>query len=342
MRIRNKPNLTIKISKYVGILFALLIIVAAALPLFFTLVVKYEQTKPETGLPAQFPVTVDPKDKLITENTAVNNYLEGTSSPLEANIVQAANPFLGTLESLLQTIAEAPLYEKLASISGLSGRLVTINPGLRKEQVAEILAKALSWNNQQKTVFLTPGSGSVLPLPEGSFLPGTYFVDNGMTPSMVQNLIDQRFTEDVLSHYGTSTAQIVPISEALTIASIIQKETIGNNDMRLVSGIIWNRLFANMNLQVDSTLQYAKANTNKTNEWWPNVVPSDKYIKSPYNTYLNSGLPPTPIASPSVGAILAALNPVKTSCLYYFSDKSGNFHCSDTYAEHVALLKKYY
>ena len=112
--------------------------------------------------------------------------------------------------------------------------------------------------------------------------------------------------------------------------------------MRIISGIIWNRLFANMNLQIDATVQYAKANKASVNSWWPAVLPRDISIKSPYNTYTNPGLPPTPIANPSVAAILAALNPVSTPCFYYFHDKMGQFHCSTTYAEHVALLKKYY
>ena len=86
----------------------------------------------------------------------------------------------------------------------------------------------------------------------------------------------------------------------------------------------------------------AKANKTAGGNWWPNVLPADKYIKSPYNTYMYKGLPPSPIANPSVAAILAALNPVKTDCLYYFNDREGNFHCSSTYAEHVKLLKKYY
>ena len=112
--------------------------------------------------------------------------------------------------------------------------------------------------------------------------------------------------------------------------------------MRLVSGIIWNRIFAGMNLQLDSTLQYAKATKQSTALWWPPVSPHDKYIKSPYNTYLNNGLPPTPIASPSVEAVLAALNPVKTDCFFYFSDAQGNFHCSQTYQQHKALIDRYY
>ena len=112
--------------------------------------------------------------------------------------------------------------------------------------------------------------------------------------------------------------------------------------MRLISGIIWNRLFMNMNLQIDATVQYAKANNRAVSSWWPKVLPADISRKSPYNTYLHSGLPPTPIANPSVASVLAALNPKSTSCLFYFHDSMGQFHCTDTYAAHVALLKKYY
>jgi UPF0755 protein len=111
--------------------------------------------------------------------------------------------------------------------------------------------------------------------------------------------------------------------------------------MRHIAGVIWNRLFIDMNLQIDATLQYAKG-TDAPKTWWPVPVPKDKYIESPYNTYQNSGLPPTPIANPSVDAVLAALNPRETDCMYYFHDKDSGFHCTETYEDHVAELKKYY
>jgi UPF0755 protein len=94
--------------------------------------------------------------------------------------------------------------------------------------------------------------------------------------------------------------------------------------------------------QIDATVQYAKANDKNVSRWWPSVLPRDIYRRSPYNTYQHPGLPPTPIASPSVAAILAALNPIKTSCLFYFNDKAGAILCSDTYDEHVARLKQEY
>ncbi len=343
MEQRNVRYDKFKLLKYLLVVLAVFILILLSLPIIFSLIVQRQQNEPVvSNTTQQFPVTVNPKNKTIVENAEVNAYLEGSSSPFVASVAEADNPFWDIFTSVATAIADMPWYQNIASVSGIDSRLITVNPGMRKEQVAEIFAKALSWNNQQKEQFVTPGNGSTLPLVEGSFFPGTYFVDGQMTPTTVQALVNDRFTENVLDHYGTSTAQIVPLSQALTIASIIQRETIGNADMRLVSGIIWNRIFMNMNLQIDATLQYAKASSNATAVWWPNVIPKDKYIKSPYNTYINPGLPPTPIASPSVAAILAALNPIKTSCVYYFNDKKGGFHCSPTYAEHVKLLKEYY
>ncbi len=287
----------------------------------------------------EFPVTVNPKDKTITEDEEVNAYLADKHSLLGAAVIESGNILWGVFENLALSIANAPWYESIASVSS---RFVTIKPGLRKEQVANLFGDTLKWNNKQRKEFTTPVGSSTLPFIEGSFSPGLYSVTLGMTPAEVQSIINERFSDEILSHYGTSTQKIVPLDDALTIASLIQRETVSTDGMRLLSGIMWNRLFLGMNLQIDSTLQYAKANKSTATSWWPKVVPNDKYIASPFNTYKNNGLPPTPIANPSVEAILAALNPIKTSCLFYLNDKKGAFHCSDNYAEHVLLIKKYY
>lgn len=324
---------------------ALLSIVVAGcliliLPVVFIFQVKQWQKKQTYGVATQFPVTVDPKNKIITENEVVNAYLTSPDSPLQASAFNAVDTLMDIYKWIAITISNIPIYQNLA-LAG-SDRLVTITPGLRKEEVATSFAKALSWNNTDKTNFIVAKNGSSLPLIEGSFFPEIYLVNLGDTPETVQNLINKRFTEDVLSHYGTSTAKIIPLNVTLTIASLIERETIGTEDMRMISGIIWNRIFKDMNLQIDATLQYVKASGKSATTWWPKVLPKDKYLKSPYNTYTNSGLPPAPIANPSVAAILAALNPIKTSCLFYFHDKKGGFHCTDTYEEHVKQLKKYY
>ncbi len=291
-----------------------------------------------------FPVTVDPKQKLITENDQVNEYLATNHSLLGAAVATAGDSIWNLFKNIAISIANAPWYQSLANVSS---KFVTINAGMRKEQVAAAFGDALKWNNKQRKSFMSSsGLASTSPfsssIPDGSFSPGIYDVALGMTPETVRQMIDNRFSDEVLSHYSSTTQSVVPLKDALTVASLIQRETITTDGMRLLSGIIWNRLFTNMNLQIDSTLQYVKANTPTEEHWWPNVNPADKYLRSPYNTYTHPGLPPTPIANPSVAAILAALNPIKTPCIFYFNDKSGAFHCSVTYAEHVSELKKYY
>src|SRR3989338_1220597 len=323
-----------------AILFAVVLIgVVFSFPTLLAINIQHEKERVISAMNEQFPVTVDPHNKLIVENAQVNAFLESADSPLQAAAGNVENVFKSVFAWIAINIADAPWYQ---SIAAADGRFVNITPGMRKEQVASAFAKALAWNTKQKKEFLTASPYASLPLLEGSFSPGIYMVTNNTAPLVAQALVNERFSQDILSRYGTTTAQIVPLHQALTIASLIEREAGGSYDMRFISGIIWNRLFINMNLQIDATLQYAKANRVETASWWPKVVPADRFRASPYNTYLHPGLPPTPIANPSVASILAALNPKNTSCLFYFHDSAGGFHCSDTYTEHVALLKKYY
>jgi cell division protein YceG involved in septum cleavage len=291
-----------------------------------------------------FPISVNPAKKEIVVNAQANAYFNEHDSGLTASVGNFSE-ILGWIASLINNTS---LYQSVASADG---RLVTILPGYRKEQVADVFGSALGWNTRKEDDFLADveldaahDAATTSEITEGVFQPGTYAVLNGTTPADAAELVATSFDSTILSHYSTSTQAQVPLSEALTVASLLEREAAGPTDMRIISGIIWNRLFNNMNLQIDATLQYAKVNKNGdvADNWWPAVVPKDKYITSAYNTYEHPGLPPGPIANPSVAAVLAALNPVPTSCLYYFHDSNGNFHCSDTYAEHVALLKQYY
>ena len=339
---RNFSKITNKMSFIIKKLFVSLLFLSFTGSLFFSLpsILALTLKQKINTSSSQFPVTVNPKDKTITENAGVNTYLETNHSLLQAAAINAGDIIQKIFEKIAISISEIPFYQNLASVG--STRFVTINAGFRKEQVAEAFAKKLGWNDSQKKEFLTPFTNSELPLSEGSFFPGLYEVEIGANPKEVQALVNERFSEQVLSHYGTTTAQIVPLNQALIVASLIQRETTGTDGMRLISGILWNRIFAGMRLQVDATLQYAEANSKQNKNWWPSVEPADKFIKSPYNTYMNTSLPPTPIANPSVAAILAALNPTKTDCLYYFNDKTGKFHCSASYDEHKKLIKQYY
>lgn len=300
--------------------------------------VQQQQNQPATvatAAAAPFPVSVDPATKSIVNNPQANQlYTDETGDSFTASVSNAAD----IINWIAALIDNTKLYQSLAAADG---HLIVIEPGFRREQVLQELTSALGWDKTQQAQFSATVQQEYPTLTDGMFAPGNYVIENDMTPAAVAALFSVKFNQTILLHYGTSTSEYVPLSQALTVASLIEREASGPSDMRVISGIIWNRLFNNMNLQIDATLQYAMGE-NKKGDWWQQVVPKDKYIKSPYNTYENPGLPPGPIASPSLAAVLAALNPVQTSCLYYFHDANGVFHCSDTYAEHVALLKKYY
>lgn len=212
-------------------------------------------------------------------------------------------------------------------------RIVKVQEGLRKEEVAEIVADKLDWSPQEKEDFIN--SANV----EGHFFPTTYLIYKDADPASVEETMNKEFSKQVDKIKKPISKQIINEDTALKIASIIQREAAGKEDMNLISGIIWNRIFAGMKLQIDATLQYAKG--SEEDGWWGEVSSADKKIKSAYNTYLNTGLPPGPIANPGLAAISAAFNPAKTDCLFYLHDKNRQIHCAKTYEEHKKNIDLY-
>jgi len=282
-----------------------------------------------------FPVTVDPINETISESAEVDALFGETSETLEA----AASVAGSAVAWLANLVTEIPGYSQIA---GSDIAFVDIKSGYRQEEVARAFGLALGWTKAEQTVFLEQLQNSDPMLAEGEAVPGIYMVSSAANASYVQELLSDRFERDVASRYSEDSERVLPLEDVLTIASMLQRETRDPSEMRLISGIIWNRLWSGMNLQIDSTLQYAKATKGGTKSWWPVPIPDDKYIKSEYNTYQNKGLPPGPIASPSTEAILAALNPKKTDCIFYFHDRRGGMHCSPDYEGHVKMLRKYY
>lgn len=212
-------------------------------------------------------------------------------------------------------------------------RIVRVQEGLRKEEIAEVVADKLDWNEQEKRDFIS--SVNV----EGHYFPKTYLIYKDEKPAVVRATMLNEFGTEVSKINKPKSKKIISEDTAIKIASIIQRESNGKSDMKLISGIIWNRIFSGMKLQIDATLQYAKG--NEQDGWWEEVNPEDKKIKSSYNTYMHIGLPPGPIANPGVAAIDAAYNPQKTSCLFYLHDRNRKIHCAKTYEEHKRNIDIY-
>lgn len=291
-------------------------------------------TETENVLSAAFPIGVNPLQEVIIEDPIVDDYVR-THLGREVDDESEELSWLGHAVSRL---AKLDWYQSLASPIS---RILVIEPGERREQVVDNFGDILRWDKAERATFETLITSTAPELIEGKFFPGHYVFDKDASPETVATALIDAFTTNIEERYTDDVAALVPLDDALTLASLLEREAYDFEDMRYISGVIWNRLFISMNLQIDASLQYAKG-SKPSEPWWPVVRPRDKYIESPYNTYENEGLPPAPIANPSVAAIVAALNPRETNCLFYFHDSEGGFHCAPTYEEHVRLLKEYY
>ncbi len=216
---------------------------------------------------------------------------------------------------------------------------IVIKPGLRKEEIATILADTLGWTSKQKTTWITVDTATSPEYTEGVYYPDTYLIPVAEEPSLVAKRLIAKFNENFSSYLPQFTAKNIKWARALTLASIVQREAANNADMPLIAGILWNRLEEDMALGVDATLQYIRGDTGKG--WWAPITVADKQKDSPFNTYKYKGLPPHPISNPGITAIDAVLNPAKTDCLYYLHDRNRITHCAVTYEEHQQNIEKY-
>ena len=125
------------------------------------------------------------------------------------------------------------------------------------------------------------------------------------------------------------------------MASILEREAKGYEQMRQVAGVLWHRIDIGMPLQADATLQYVKGYNKTEDSWWVTPLSEDKQLKSAFNTYQNPGLPPAPIANPGIDSIKAALNPIPTTYNFYIHDRQGILHFATTLEEHNQNVQKY-
>lgn len=248
---------------------------------------------------------------------------------------------IGSSSIYLSHIGVNP-WQFYANIANPYMRFVNVPAGLRKEEIADIFAKTLSWTDADKQAFFDTAAAYNKDNPEGMLLPTHYWVrSSAHGQEVAEQMIDTFNTQvnkEIFNKNKTNFKEKINIDTAVRIASIIQREASGNGDMRTISGVIWNRIFKGMSLDMDATLQYSKGTPG---HWWPQVSAADKKIDSPYNTYKYKGLPPSAISNPSLEAIAAAYNPAQTDCIFYIHDQDHQFHCAVTYAEHKENIQRY-
>lgn len=172
---------------------------------------------------------------------------------------------------------------------------------------------------------------------EGFLFPDTYIFHPGADAQDLLSRMLANFENHLPDDYRANiTRRGLTLYQAITIASLIEREAVQDDERPLIASVILNRLTIGQPLQIDATVQYVVATPDN---WWPPVAGLDfRSIENPYNTYFVTGLPAGPIANPGAASILAVANPADSNYLYYRArcDGSGRHNFAATYEEHLA------
>lgn len=174
--------------------------------------------------------------------------------------------------------------------------------------------------------------------PEGRFYPDTYFYANGQTDISILKRAYDKMQARLQREWDNRDPDLPYTSpdEALTMASIVEKETGRPEERRMIAGVFINRLKKRIRLQTDPTVIYGLGAA-----FDGNLRKKDLLTDSPYNSYTRYGLPPTPIAMPGGDAVYAALHPEKTQALYFVAKGNGSHEFSETLEAHNRAVSKY-
>lgn len=233
---------------------------------------------------------------------------------------------------------------------------LTILEGWRAEQIAALLeAKGLADPDEFLQLvqtgdgfaydFLSDRPAGVTSL-EGYLFPDTYeFEWDATAADVIDRMLKtfgERFTPELRQQ---AAAQGLSIYEAVTLASIVEREAQIPEERPLIAGVFHNRLEAGMHLNADPTVQYALGYQSDTGQWWKRpLYVEDLQYDSPYNTYIYTGLPPGPICNPGLAALQAAVQPAETEYFYFVANDvagDGSHVFAKTLEEHRANIEKY-
>ena len=170
---------------------------------------------------------------------------------------------------------------------------------------------------------------------EGFLFPDTYFFEPDMKEQEVAEIFLNNFDKKISPFRNEISAEDLTLFDLITMASLIEKEVQTKEDKELVSGIFWKRIELGKPLESCATIAYIKG----VDQWRYSF--EDTRIESPYNTYLNPGLPVGPICNPGLESILAALYPKDSDYWYYLSTPEGKTIFSKTFEEHSIAKEKY-
>lgn len=224
---------------------------------------------------------------------------------------------------------------------------LTIPEGWRREQIAALIDTfGFSFSGQDflestrdtlegtiASAYVPPGASL-----EGYLFPDTYKIeDQSSSEELVRRMLETfaaRVTPDLIAGFE---AQGLSVHEAVTLASIVEREAVIPEERPRIAGVFLNRLDLGMMLETDPTVQFA-VGLQPSGDWWKtHLTMEDLQVDSPYNTYRYPGLPPGPISNPGLSSLQAVAAPEQTDLLYFraLCDGSGRHVFSRTYEEHL-------
>lgn len=211
-------------------------------------------------------------------------------------------------------------------------RRITIPEGWRMEQIATYLEAN---TGILALDFLQEAQGK-----EGKLFPDTYeLMDQPTAKEVIQKMDD---------NYLFRISELSPTDDQLVLASIVEREAASDSERADIAGVFANRLKIGMKLEADPTVQYQKDSNNYPQiglisyDFWQKLAIGDlRGVQGPYNTYLHSGLPPSPICNPGLASIEAAVNPAQHDYYYFLHGSDGNIYFSKNEAEHNRKKAEY-
>lgn len=258
----------------------------------------------------------------------------------------------------MRAVVEAIQHADVESVS------ITVLEGWRLEQTADYLSKADVLSDPAKgEAYRTLATTTIVDTdlypflrgrPSGATLEGYLFPDTYEIPAQNATAMDvltrqlNTFGERVAPLYEAarqSGATELSLHDVLTVASIVEREAVVREERPTIAGVYLNRLAQGIKLDADPTVQYAMGYQPASGQWWKTPVSLEEYatVNSPYNTYLNAGLPPGPIAAPGLSSIEAVLNPEEHDYLYFvaLADGTGRHVFAETYEEQLQNVAEY-
>ena len=217
---------------------------------------------------------------------------------------------------------------------GTLDRWITIIEGWRKEEIADKVAAE----------FKIPAIEIINNSNEGYLFPDTYLIPKDATSGALIEILENNFKNKFNDQLKLKISKLgLTELEAITLASIVEREARFEQDRVEVASILLKRLNEGIPLQADATVQYALGYQTDQKSWWKRSLTfEDLRINSIYNTYENPGLPPAPISNPGLSSLkaVAQANP-NTPYLFYVSDVNGKLHYARTLQEHNNNIDKY-